>query len=351
MNFTAQAGFWAGLFFVSCLAFLALAGYVFFLLKKAALAEVELAAIKSAMPLNEKLKEFEALVRETYEREGRERFHLEKEVQSLALETQTLSQALRGDTKAQGDWGEVLLTQILESSGLREGHEFETQAVLSGDNGETLRPDAIVKLPGGKSLIVDAKVSLTAWDRYCRATDDEEKSQALKEHVGSIKRHIQGLGSRRYDRAQGMESPELVFLFTRIEPAWIEALRYEPGLLLEGEKHGVTVVSPTTLFATLKTVAGLWARDRQNKNAMLIADEAGKLYDKFVMFDDELQAAANELEKAASKLSQARRRLSEGPGNIVGRAEKIKELGAKTSRQLSTVSRESLEEENGGHSN
>ncbi len=344
MNFTDQAGFWAGLFFVSCLALLALAGYVFFLLKKAALAEVELATVKAALPLGEKLKEFETLVRETYEREGRERFHLEKEVQSLALETQSLSQALRGDTKAQGDWGEILLTQLLESSGLREGHEFETQSVLTGQDGETLRPDAVVHLPGGKSLIVDAKVSLTAWDRYCRATEDEEKSQALKEHVASIRRHIQGLGSRHYDRARGVESPELVFLFTRIEPAWIEALRYEPSLLLEGEKHGVTVVSPTTLFATLKTVASLWSRDRQNKNALLIADEAGKLYDKFVSFDDELQAAASELEKASSKLAQARRRLSEGPGNLVGRAQKLKELGAKASRKLS-------EEEYGGHSN
>jgi DNA recombination protein RmuC len=239
------------------------------------------------------------------------------------------------------------LTQILESSGLREGFEFQTQMVLSGDQGEALRPDAVVHLPGGRSLVIDAKVSLTAWDRYCRASDDEEKGKALKEHVASLKRHIQGLGSRRYDRAHGVESADLVFLFTRVEPAWIEALRYEPSLLMEGEKHGIAIVSPTTLFATLKIVAGLWARERQNKNALQIAEEAGKLYDKFVSFEEDLFGASKDLEKAAEKLNFARRKLSEGPGNLVGRVEKMKELGAKASRQLS----KRTEEEHGGHSN
>lgn len=347
MSFADQAGFWAGLFFLSCMVVLAMGAYIFFFWRRSAAIEAEFAATRAALPLNEKLKEFELLVRETYEREGRERFHLEKEIQSLAQETQTLTQVLRGDSKAQGDWGEMLLTQILESSGLREGFEFQTQVSLAGESGELMRPDALVHLPGGRTLIVDAKVSLTAWDRYCRAIDDEDKSKALKEHVASLKRHILSLGSRRYDRAQGLNSPELVFLFTRVEPAWIEALRYEPNLLTEGEKHGVSVVSPTTLFATLKIIAGLWARDRQNKNALQIAEEAGKLYDKFVAFDDELKGAARDLENAIETLSQARRRLTEGPGNLVSRVEKIKELGAKTSRQLSSA----VGEEHGGHSN
>lgn len=296
--------------------------------------KLQLEAVENAQPLSDKLASFEKLIRETYEREGRERFHLEKEIEGLASETQALSVALRGDTKAQGDWGEVLLERILESSGLRSGHEFDVQKSLSGTNGETLRPDIIVRLPGGRSLVVDSKVSLTAWDRYCRAESDEARHAALKEHVYSLKRHIQTLGAKRYDLASGIESPEIVFLFTRVEPAWIEALRYEPEILEDAAKAGVAVVSPTTLFATLKTVAALWGKDRQGKNALLIAEEAGKLYDKFVQFSLELGDSAQELEKASESLAAARRRLTEGPGNLSSRAEKLRLLGARTSKRL-----------------
>lgn len=296
--------------------------------------KLQLEAVESAQPLTDKLANFEKLIRETYEREGRERFHLEKEIEELAAETQALSLALRGDTKAQGDWGEVLLERILESSGLRSGHEFLVQKTLSGMNGEVLRPDVIVRLPGNRSLIVDSKVSLTAWDRYCRAESDESRHVALKEHVNSLKRHIQALGAKRYDLASGVESPEIVFLFTRVEPAWIEALRYEPEILEDAAKAGVAVVSPTTLFATLRTVAGLWAKDKQGKNALVIAEEAGKLYDKFVQFSVELGTTAAELEKASESLANARRRLTEGPGNLSSRAEKLRLLGARTSKRL-----------------
>lgn len=296
--------------------------------------KLQLESIEDSQPLSDKLTSFEKLIRDTYEREGRERFHLGKEIEGLTSETQTLSLALRGDMKAQGDWGEVLLERILESSGLRSGHEFEVQKSLTGANGETLRPDLIVRLPGGRSLVVDSKVSLTAWDRYCRAETDEARRAALKEHVYSLKRHIQALGSKRYDLASGIESPEIVFLFTRVEPAWIEALRYEPEILEEAAKAGVAVVSPTTLYATLKTVAGVWAKDRQGKNALLIAEEAGKLYDKFVQFSAELGDSALELEKATESLASARRRLTEGPGNLSSRAEKLRLLGARTSKRL-----------------
>lgn len=296
--------------------------------------KLQLEAIENSQPLTEKLLSFEKLIRETYEREGRERFHLEKEIEGLASETQALAMALRGDTKAQGDWGEVLLERILESSGLRAGHEFEIQKTYSGPNGEVLRPDVVVRLPGGRSIIVDSKVSLTAWDRYCRAESDEHRHLALKDHVTSLKRHIQSLSNKRYDLASGIDSPEIVFLFTRVEPAWIEALRYEPEILEEAAKAGIAVVSPTTLFASLKTVANLWTKDRQGKNALLIAEEAGKLYDKFVQFSVELGDSAMELEKASESLASARRRLTEGPGNLSSRAEKLRLLGARTSKRL-----------------
>lgn len=296
--------------------------------------KLQLEAAQSVEPLKEKLENFEKLIRETYEREGRERFHLEKEIESLAIETQSLSTALRGDAKAQGDWGELLLERVLESSGLRAGHEFETQASLKASSGDLVRPDVIVKLPGDRVLVIDSKVSLTAWDRYCRAKSDDARHMALKDHVHSLKRHIHSLGAKRYDMAEGIESPAVVFMFTRIEPAWIEALRYEPEILEEAAKAGIAVVSPTTLFATMKTVASLWARERQGKNALLIAEEAGKLYDKFVQFSSELEDSAKDLERASETLAKARRRLTEGPGNLSSRAEKLRLLGAKAAKRL-----------------
>ncbi len=296
-------------------------------------------------PIKERLVEFEKLVRETYEREGRERFHLEKEIGSLAHETQILARSLRGDSKIQGDWGEVLVEKILESSGLRSGFEYDLQASYASDEGHQLRPDAVVKLPGDRVLIVDAKVSLTAWDRLCRSESDDEREDALADHVQSIRRHIQTLGSKRYFQTKETSSPEFVFLFTRIEPAWIEALRADPQLLDDAAKAGVVVVSPTTLFAALKTVASLWGRERQNKNALKIADEAGKMYDKFVHFAGDLAAVERDLERATETLSQAKRKLTEGTGNLAGRAEKLRELGAKSTKRLSDVLRQDFSDD------
>jgi DNA recombination protein RmuC len=294
-------------------------------------------------PLRARLVDFENLVRDTYEREGRERFHLEKEIEALANETNLLSTSLRGDSKVQGDWGEVLLEKILESSGLRSGEEFEVQASFTDDEGRVQRPDVVVRLPGDRSVIIDAKVSMTAWDRYSRATSDEQREVELEAHVQSLRRHIQTLGAKRYHAIKDSSSPEFVFLFTRIEPAWIEALRWDKTLVEFAAANGVAVVSPSTLFAALKTVSGLWSRERQNKNALKIADEAGKLYDKFVQFSGDLSEVSRDLEKATERLSQAKRKLTEGPGNLAGRAEKIRELGAKSSKKLSDVLREELQ--------
>lgn len=299
-------------------------------------------AAEEWVPLHAKITEFEKLVRETYDREGRERFHLEKEIESLATETSLLSTSLRGDSKVQGDWGEVLIEKILESSGLRAGEEFDVQASFTDDEGRTLRPDVVVRLPGERSVIIDAKVSLTAWDRYCRATDNEVRETELAAHVQSLRRHIQTLGAKRYHAIKDSSSPEFVFLFTRIEPAWIEALRADSTLVEYAAANGVAVVSPSTLFASLKTISSLWSRERQNKNALKIADEAGKLYDKFVQFTGDLSAVSRDLEKATETLSIAKRKLTEGPGNLAGRAEKIRELGAKSTKKLSDVLREEL---------
>ena len=338
-------GLWIGLglgaFFACAFGFIAIVQW-----RKAARLELQFQVQVSndveLRPLKDRLADFETLVRETYEREGRERFHLEKEIGALSNETQILSRSLRGDSKVQGDWGEVLVEKILESSGLRAGFEYDLQASYTGDDGNQLRPDVVVKLPGDRVLIVDAKVSLTAWDRFCRSESDDEREDALADHVQSIRRHIQSLGSKRYFQTNETSSPEFVFLFTRIEPAWIEALRADPQLLDDASKAGVAVVSPTTLFASLKTVAGLWGRERQNKNALKIADEAGKMYDKFVQFSADLTAVGRDLEKATETLSQAKRKLTDGTGNLAGRAEKLRELGAKSTKRLSDVLREDL---------
>lgn len=286
----------------------------------------------------EKLAEFENTVRTTYETEARERFHLSKEIESLQFETRLLSQSLRGDSKAQGDWGEVLLAKILESSGLREGEEFELQTslVAADDDGAraVLRPDAIIKLPGGRSLVIDAKVSLTAWDRYCREDDETERARHLTDVVLSLRRHIHSLAQKSYQSKVEGSSPDFVFLFTRIEAAWIEALRAAPELLDEAARKGVVLASPTTLFAALKTVASLWQRERQNLNSLAIAEEAGRLYDKFVLFQGDLLEIERALGGAMARAQEAKRKLSEGPGNLVGRAEKLRAYGASTTKQL-----------------
>ncbi len=311
--------------------------------RRATLLSLEKNSNEEWRPLKEKLADFETLVRDTYEREGRERFHLEKEIALLATETQSLAHSLRGDSKTQGDWGEVLLEKILESSGLRPGLEFDLQTSFTNDEGKNIRPDCVIKLPGDRALIIDAKVSLTAWDRYCQADDEDVREVELQAHVQSLRRHIIGLGAKRYQQMGDLSVPDFVFLFTRIEPAWIEALKADPTLLDDASRAGVAVVSPTTLFASLKTVSSLWGRERQNKNALAIADEAGKLYDKFVQFTGDLGEVEKDLVRASERLSQAKRKLTDGPGNLASRAEKIRVLGAKSTKKLSDVLRVELE--------
>lgn len=329
-----ELGMTAGLGLAGALFFAAVA---FWQWRAATALRIERESAEVWSPLKAKLEDFETLVRSTYDREGRERFHLEKEIQSLSAETRLLSRSLRGDSKVQGEWGEFLVESILESSGLRAGLEFDLQASMTDDEGRVLRPDVVVNLPGDRALVIDAKVSLTAWDRVCRAENETDRERAMVEHVSSLRRHVQSLSGKKYFQLKEAASPEFVFMFTPIEPAWMEALRAEPSLLEEAADLGVVIVSPTTLYAALKTVAGLWARERQNKNALKIADEAGKLYDKFVQFSTDLNEIGRDLEKATERVSQARRKLTEGPGNLAGRAEKIRELGAKSTKKLSDV--------------
>jgi DNA recombination protein RmuC len=287
------------------------------------------------VPMKERLKDFEKKVDESYQAEGRERHVLKSEVEKLiqlndrmTRETTNLTQALKGDSKFQGDWGELVLENILSTAGLREGQEYLLQETLTSDDGKVFRPDVLIKLPDDKQIIVDSKVSLKAYEAYCSTEVPEERERYLHAHIESIAKHMNELSDKHYSKLKGIKSPEFVFLFTPIEPAYVLAMRNDPDLANRAWKKGVAIVTATTLFTSLKTVASIWRLENQNRNAQEIAEEAAKLYDKFVGFYDDFESVGKTLERGASQYSEAKRKLREGPGNVMGKIEKLRELGA-----------------------
>jgi len=309
---------------------------------------------KLLTPLKERIKDFEKKVDDNYQNEGRERFVLKAEVERLvklnermAEETNSLTHALRGDSKFQGDWGELILENILESSGLREGQEYILQKSLAGQGGANYRPDVVINLPDGKQIIVDSKVSLTAYESLSRleATPSAdftgaagglelEKQRYLKAHVESLSRHVDELSEKHYPKLKGLKTPEFVFLFTPIEPAYFLAMRHDPQLALRAWKKGVAIVTSTTLFSSLKTVASIWRLEHQNRNAQEIADEAAKLYDKFVGFHDDFEKIGKVFEHGLIQYDEAKRKLRDGPGNVFRRIELLRELGAAPNKRI-----------------
>lgn len=293
-------------------------------------------------PFREKLKDFERKVDESYSTERAERGALKGELNKLlelnlrmSSEAENLSRALKGDNKSMGTWGEMILENILEKSGLRKNEEYLTQETYKNEEGQIIRPDVIVKLPDGHHLIVDSKVSLTAYEQYVNATDEKSKETFAKAHMESLKRHIDGLSAKKYSTAQGLSAPEFVFLFMPIEPAFALAFKLNPELLQQAWDKQIALVSPTTLLTTLRTVAATWKYDRQEKNSLEIARQAGALYDKFVGFVEDLQDLGKKLEQTQKVHSQVMNKLTEGSGNIVRKVETLKELGAKTEKKLS----------------
>jgi DNA recombination protein RmuC len=306
---------------------------------------------KLLTPLKERIKDFEKKVDDNYQNEGRERFVLKAEVERLvklnermAEETNSLTHALRGDSKFQGDWGELILENILESSGLREGQEYILQKNLTGQGGANYRPDVVIHLPDGKQIIVDSKVSLTAYESLSRleTTDftgaagslDLEKQRYLKAHLESLSRHVDELSEKHYPKLKGLKTPEFVFLFTPIEPAYFLAMRHDPQLALRAWKKGVAIVTSTTLFSSLKTVASIWRLEHQNRNAQEIADEAAKLYDKFVGFHEDFEKIGKVFENGLNQYDEAKRKLRDGPGNVFRRIELLRELGAAPNKRI-----------------
>ena len=293
-------------------------------------------------PLQTKLSEFKEQVNTSYGNEARERFALKSEIERLANlnlrmsdETRSLTQALKGDSKVQGNWGELVLESILESSGLRKGEEYLVQDSHTQTDGSRLQPDVVVKLPEGRSLVVDSKVSITAYSRHAESSDSVVAEQELAAHIQSLRQHIQGLSSKNYSSLYGIGSVDFVLMFVPIEPAFLLALKTAPNLYQEALAKNIVLVCPSTLMATLRTVAHLWRQDSQNRNALEIAKQCGTLYDKFVGFVDDLEKLGQRLDQAQTSYHDAFNKLKSGKGNLIRTAEKVRELGVKPSKNLS----------------
>ena len=293
------------------------------------------------LPFQEKIKSFEKQISESFEKEMRDKISLRTEVQKLyelntkiSEEAHNLSAALKGDSKQQGNWGEFILESILEKSGLVKNSEYFTQQNYTDEVGKRLLPDVVNKLPEEKDLIIDSKVSLTAFERFHSATDDDEREKALKDHVLSFRNHIKNLSQKEYHLIETVNTPEFVLLFTPIESSFNAALKADPELFSFAWERNIVLVCPSTLLATLKTVASVWKQEKQTKNAIKIAEESGKLYDSFVRFFESLDSIDKNLAKTQSSFEEAKKRLLSGKGNIVKRIENLKKMGAKASKQL-----------------
>ncbi|MDE1886489.1 MAG: DNA recombination protein RmuC, partial [Xanthomonadaceae bacterium] len=298
-------------------------------------------------PLREQLGEFRKRVDEVYAQENRERAGLKTQIDALQNLNQKISQdainltrALTGDSQTQGAWGEMVLERLLEASGLQKGRQYDTQVVLTNDSGERPRPDAIVHLPEGRDIIVDAKVSLTAYERYCSAVDVDERAAQLAAHLKSLREQVRNLAGKRYADLPGVNSLEFVLMFVPVEAAYIEAARHDDTLQAFALEKNVVIVTASTLLATLRTVSSLWRFDDRNRNALEIADRAGKLYDKFAGFVDDLDEARTRVGAAAKALDAAGSKLSSGSGNLLRQVEMLRELGAKASKSLPAEARE-----------
>ncbi len=292
-------------------------------------------------PLREQLGDFRKTVTEVYDKESRERVLLKAEIDSLKTlnqrideDARNLTRALTRDSKTQGAWGELVLERLLEASGLQQGREYEMQTSFSGAEGGRLRPDVIVHLPENRDLVIDAKVSLTAYERYCASADDAERKPHLQAHLLSLRNHVKELAGKSYAELPGVNSLDFVLMFVPVEAAYIEAVHHDDALQAFALEKQVVIVTTSTLLATLRTVSNIWKFDDQNRNALEIARRGGLLYDKFVGFVDDIEAAKKRVGDAAEALQSASDKLSTGRGNLVGQVEKLRELGARNKRSL-----------------
>ena len=292
-------------------------------------------------PLKERIADFEKKVNDVYISETKERAALAEQLRYLhelnkqmSEEANNLTRALKGDSKTQGNWGEYILESILEKSGLVKGREFVIQETVKSEEGTNLRPDVIVNMPDNKSMIIDSKVSLTAYEAYCSTDEKLLKEKALNEHINSIRRHIKGLSPKDYQNLYGLQSLDFVLMFIPIEPAFALAVQNDAALFYDAFEKNIVIVSPSTLLATLRTISSIWKQEKQNRNALEIAKKGGELYDKLSGFVDDLIEVGTRMKKANESYEGAMKKLSEGRGNIISRAENLKIMGAKATKTI-----------------
>ncbi|WP_413700856.1 DNA recombination protein RmuC [Psychromonas sp. KJ10-10] len=292
-------------------------------------------------PFKMQLEGFKQQVNDCYINEGKARFNLQEEIKKLAninqlmqQEASNLTNALKGDNKQMGNWGEIVLQRILDNSGLREGHEYETQGHYKNESGQRFLPDVIVHLPQNKHIIIDSKVSLVAYERYFNSELLSEQKEALKAHALSVRQHIKGLARKDYQQLKGTNSLDYVLLFVAVEPAFIVAIEHDPDLVKLALDNNILLASPTNLMIALRTIENLWRFDSQEKNGRLIAEQASKLYDKLRLFSGNMLEVGAQLGKAQDSYDHALKQFSEGRGNVIAQAESLKNMGVTVNKPL-----------------
>jgi len=292
-------------------------------------------------PLGEKIRDFEKKVEETYDKESKQRFSLEREIKSLtdlnqqiSKEASNLTNALKGQAKTRGNWGEIILESILEKSGLTLDREFFIQPCYTNEHGKRMQPDVIIAYPGERNVVIDSKVSLIAYERYASAETREEQELAARDHLLSVRNHINDLSSKNYQDIYALKSLDFVMLFMPIEPAYMLAMQYDPNLWNWAYDRRILLISPTNLIAALRMIANLWRVEYQNKNAMEIARQSGELYDKFTGFLEDLQDIGTKINATRKVYDASMNKLSTGKGNLIRRVETIKSLGARAGKEI-----------------
>lgn len=292
-------------------------------------------------PLKEQLGDFKKRIEHVYEHETRDRVTLREEISQLRQDTQKMNQealnltrALKGDNKTQGNWGEMILEKVLEESGLRKGIEYDPQGAFRNDDNSLFKPDVIIRLPGDKDVVVDSKVSLVAYERYCSTEDDGERIKALKEHTLAVRQHIKGLSEKDYSSLKGLRSLDFVLLFMPIEAAFMAAFQADEKVFADAFEHKIIVVTPTTLLATLRTIENIWRYERRNENARIIAEKAGSLYDKIRGFVEDLDKLGNQLSTVNKTYMGVMGKLTQGQGNLIRQANSFVELGVKVKKAI-----------------
>ncbi len=295
------------------------------------------------VPLKGQLDSFRKRVDEVYDKENEQRTTLRNEITALvslnkriSTDAINLTNALKGESKVRGNWGEVQLERLLEDSGLKKGREYETQVSYKNEDGKRSLPDVVVHLPEKKDVIIDSKVSLVAYEGYHSSDDETDREIHIKAHINSLKNHINELSAKSYDELIGVNSLELVLMFVPLESALMLALEKDPNLYTEAFEKKIVLVSPATLMGFLGIINNLWRYEYQNRNSLEIAAEAGKLHDQVVMFIEPFEKVGNDIRKAGESFGLAKKRLINGRGNVIGRTKKLKELGAKAKKKLST---------------